>query len=297
MARTRSVKPEFFDDPDVIDLSMPARLLFVGLWTQADRRGRLLDEPRRLKIRLMPGDDVDINALLDELVCAEMIARYEADGRNVLCVLNFERHQQPHPRESESVLPAPPVTAKVVPSRVKDMPGREKVMPSRVKDMASNADPDPDPDPDLDPVCDPDPVSGPGRSAPAEPRPARTHAAHRSPLVSLSAHKAHASCGRPCVPAFVHAELRLKHGGAEDSADAELRAWYAEVREAWDGKPIGDDDIAFWRHRWLERTGSSAPNTARARAPSIAELAARDTQIMQEKWAKKDAAARSERAR
>jgi len=43
--RIRTVKPEFFADDDVADLSLSARLLFVGLLLVADREGRLEDRP------------------------------------------------------------------------------------------------------------------------------------------------------------------------------------------------------------------------------------------------------------
>lgn len=131
MARIRMVKPEFFDDPQVGELSPLARLFFIGLWTQADREGRLIDDPRRLKARLFPFDDVDINALADELHQKDMIRRYktrravEKHGehsnrhdepcKNVsfIWIRKFIFHQRPHPKEPASVIPVPPSKATV----------------------------------------------------------------------------------------------------------------------------------------------------------------------------------------
>jgi hypothetical protein len=46
------IKPDFFDDPDVADLSFAARLLFIGLWTLADKDGFLEDDLRRIKANI-----------------------------------------------------------------------------------------------------------------------------------------------------------------------------------------------------------------------------------------------------
>ena len=103
LARIRNIKPEFFDDPEVGTLSMAARVFFIGLLTQADRRGRLADSPARLKTRIMPFDDVDVVLLLDELQKVDMIRRYSDDKRHhLIWIRSFEKHQRPHPREPES---------------------------------------------------------------------------------------------------------------------------------------------------------------------------------------------------
>jgi len=104
------IKPEFFDDPDVADISMAARLCFIGLWTQADRDGRLVDDVRRLKVRLFPYDDVDMEALIGELQAKRMIVRYTIDGEHFISIPKFPKHQRPHPKEPPSVIPVPPVT-------------------------------------------------------------------------------------------------------------------------------------------------------------------------------------------
>jgi len=107
MARIRTIKPEFFTSEDIAGLSIPARLLFVGLWTEADREGRLEDRPRQIKGRLFPHDAIDIDALLDELVRVGVVVRYVVDGRRLLSIPGFIKHQRPHVREAPSTLPAP----------------------------------------------------------------------------------------------------------------------------------------------------------------------------------------------
>lgn len=107
--RSRGIKPSFFTDEDVVQLSPWARLLFVGLWCAADREGRLEDRPVQLKIQLFPCDDVDVNALLDEIVASpgNLIHRYEVDGNRYMQVVHFKKHQSPHVKERASTIPAP----------------------------------------------------------------------------------------------------------------------------------------------------------------------------------------------
>lgn len=95
MARIRSIKPEFWTDPHVVGLSMAARLLFVGCWNHADDYGVLKDDPDRLKLQILPGDDVDPGSLVDELVDANLVLRRVApDGTAVLVVRTFCEHQR-----------------------------------------------------------------------------------------------------------------------------------------------------------------------------------------------------------
>lgn len=105
MARIRMIKPEFFDDPDVGELSPDAALFFIGLWTQADRDGRLVDDVRRLKARIFPYRTVNVDDLVTELDGKDMIRRYQDQDGCYLWVRNFTKHQRPHPKEPASVIP------------------------------------------------------------------------------------------------------------------------------------------------------------------------------------------------
>jgi hypothetical protein len=49
MPRTRQIKPGFFKNDELAELPIEARLLFAGLWTIADREGRLEDRPKKIK--------------------------------------------------------------------------------------------------------------------------------------------------------------------------------------------------------------------------------------------------------
>ncbi len=90
MARIRMIKPEFFDDSDVAELSFAARLFFIGLWTG-------------------------------------MVCRYVArDKRAYLWIRQFTKHQRPHPKEPASLIPACPHLA----GKRHGKPGKDTADPS-----------------------------------------------------------------------------------------------------------------------------------------------------------------------
>lgn len=105
MARARNIKPGFFRNADLVELPFEARLLFIGLWTIADRSGRMEDRPKQIKMELFPADSVDVDALLDELASIGVVARYSHDGKRYLQVVNFSKHQNPHKDEKASTIP------------------------------------------------------------------------------------------------------------------------------------------------------------------------------------------------
>lgn len=107
MARIRTIKPQFFTNERLAVLDPYARLLFIGLWTLADREGRLEDRPLRIKAEVFPYENIDVKALLDALEAAEFIVRYTVGKLAAIQVINFSRHQNPHIREAASTIPAP----------------------------------------------------------------------------------------------------------------------------------------------------------------------------------------------
>lgn len=107
MARARNIKPAFFANDDLADIAPLGRLLFIGLWTVADREGRLEDRPRRVKAEVLPYDDCDIDELLNDLQAHGFITRYDINGVGYIQVLNFTKHQNPHVKETASTIPAP----------------------------------------------------------------------------------------------------------------------------------------------------------------------------------------------
>ena len=107
MARARNIKPGFFVNEDLVELDFGVRLLFAGLWTLADREGRLEDRPKKIKIGVFPADNVDVDAMLQELNRYGFIYRYEINGAKYIQINNWHKHQRPHHTEKDSVIPSP----------------------------------------------------------------------------------------------------------------------------------------------------------------------------------------------
>jgi len=104
MARIRTIKPEFFTSDDICALAPLARLLYVGLWCEADREGRLVWTPGVLKRRYLPDDSCDIDALCAELAARGLVRLY---GDGLAWIPTFSRHQHVNVREAQSKLPSP----------------------------------------------------------------------------------------------------------------------------------------------------------------------------------------------
>lgn len=105
MARARNIKPSFFLNEDIVELSCEARLLFIGLWTLADREGRLENRPKKIKMSLFPADDINVSEQLSNISKYGFIELYNADDTDVIQITNFVKHQTPHGLEKDSELP------------------------------------------------------------------------------------------------------------------------------------------------------------------------------------------------
>jgi len=104
-----------------VGLSPLARLLYIALWCEADREGRLVWKPRTFKMRYFPGDKCDIDALCNEILDTGLVAQY---GECYAYIPTFHSHQHINPRESQTQLPTPDIDAIVTrASRVSDAQG------------------------------------------------------------------------------------------------------------------------------------------------------------------------------
>lgn len=106
MARSRNIKPSIMDNEELAELEPLSRLLFIYLWMLADREGRLEDRPKRIAAQALPYDrSADVDAMLDALQAGGFILRYRTGGVACIQIVAFEKHQNPHIRETASELP------------------------------------------------------------------------------------------------------------------------------------------------------------------------------------------------
>jgi hypothetical protein len=110
LARIRTIKPEFFTSEDVVALSPFARLLYIALWCEADKEGRLVWKPKTFKMRYFPADSLDIDVLCKELTDTSLAVLY---GDGFAHIPTFTAHQHINPRETASQLPEPTRQARV----------------------------------------------------------------------------------------------------------------------------------------------------------------------------------------
>ena len=94
MPRIRTIKPEYWTSEQVVELSLEARLAFIGLWNFADDWGRHPASAKSLKLRVFPGDTIDAAALVEELVVNGLVFEYEADRGRFWQVLGWFRNQR-----------------------------------------------------------------------------------------------------------------------------------------------------------------------------------------------------------
>lgn len=106
MPRARNLKPSFFTNEQLAACSDGARLLFAGLWTLADREGRLENRPLRIKAELFPYENRDVGAMLAELHQADLVKLYCVSERDCIWIPSFVKHQKPHWSEKASDLPS-----------------------------------------------------------------------------------------------------------------------------------------------------------------------------------------------
>ena len=146
MARLRNIKPGFFLNDELAEIEPLGRLLFAGLWTIADREGRVKDRPKKIKAAVLPYDDCNVDKLLQALHDKGFIIRYQVDGKGYLAINNWHKHQNPHHKEPPSEIPEP--------DKPQASTGQEPDKPQTCLVLTpdlpstSRADPDPDPDPD-----------------------------------------------------------------------------------------------------------------------------------------------------
>ncbi len=264
MARIRSLKIGFFHNEDLAALSPFHRLLFEGLWLLADRAGRLEDRPPRIRAELFPYEPgVNVDPMLDDLAAGSspLIRRYESAGHRCIQVVNFLKHQYPHPKEPASLIPEESSESLTkTQSRGKTGKNREKpekpvcssvLLSSVLGDLGS-----------LD--------NGNGsQELPATafqgPPPNWTHGHGRHGRAFSGDHRrcfpAFEACARGlCVPSYLGQQW-VQQLGPDDpqSATEIINAFVADAVAQIPPGPVGDDPPRFWKAAWNARHGSQAP--------------------------------------
>lgn len=158
MARQRTLKPDFFSDKILGSLPLGARLTFAALWVLADREGRLKDSPKTISGFAFPEDeDIDratVDIWLTKLHNGGFIIRYALGDEKYIEITNWHKHQSPHFKEVQSVIPPPKPRKKG-----HSMTAKSSAEPSKSQCSAGEKSvlsrPDTDTDTNTEPPCPP----------------------------------------------------------------------------------------------------------------------------------------------
>ena len=106
MSRQRFIHPKIWMSEQVMELSLEARLLFIGLFSTADDAGRRKASPVSIKAEIFPLDSIDldtIDRLLLEVAGQSLIRLYsDTDGCPIMDIPSWAKYQNPrYKKDSE----------------------------------------------------------------------------------------------------------------------------------------------------------------------------------------------------
>ncbi|MEG2761260.1 MAG: hypothetical protein RR921_08040, partial [Mucinivorans sp.] len=97
MARIRTIKPEFWEDEKIAELTMPCRLFFIGCWNYADDFGVIRSNAILLKSQIFPYDETlrvsELKKWIDALVNARFLIPISHKGESYYFIRTFRTHQ------------------------------------------------------------------------------------------------------------------------------------------------------------------------------------------------------------
>lgn len=142
MARSRSLKPDFWTSPQINRLSEGAALSFCGLWNYADCHGIHSADAERLKMEIAPGrPDVThevLSARIVEMIEQGLVREYEVDGETYWIITGWAKHQYPWKPHYRYPLPPDydeaPAKGGQRPATVATVSDKVKVKDSNTKD-------------------------------------------------------------------------------------------------------------------------------------------------------------------
>lgn len=159
MARIRTVKPDFFRHEELQDLSqkhgLEIMLVFIGIWTQCDKEGSFLLNPRQLSLDILPFLKINMKKVLDVLGRHKYVLSYTKDGKVYGHIPTFKKHQMIFGSERKYPAKFPefsglcedvlgqslgiPRTLDLMDNGIKDKGNNGKVLPDKFKQVFDNA--------------------------------------------------------------------------------------------------------------------------------------------------------------
>jgi hypothetical protein len=101
---------KFFDSESVAELSIRQRLLVLGIIANADDQGRIKANPRWLRSKIFPYDEISAQDIREDIQLIESandtIQCYQVDGKQYIQLINWWEYQSPQ-WAKKSEYPAP----------------------------------------------------------------------------------------------------------------------------------------------------------------------------------------------
>lgn len=108
MAKSRTIRPELWDDEQFASLPILSRLFFIGCFNQADDLGVISGNATYLKSRIFPYDESmrlgEINNCITILVNARMLVPLTHDNKSYYVIRCFNEHQSIDKRYASSII-------------------------------------------------------------------------------------------------------------------------------------------------------------------------------------------------
>lgn len=115
MARIRTIKPDFWSNAQVMECSLNARLLFIGMWNFADDKGRMALSPKSIRAQVFPSDNISpekVLGMLSELSKNDLIFAYVIEGKPYIQITGW--HHQRIDKPQKPKCPEPTEHSKIV---------------------------------------------------------------------------------------------------------------------------------------------------------------------------------------
>lgn len=131
MARRRMVDPGFWQSENMAKLTIRQRLLFIGLFSNADDEGRLGGKPALIRSIVFPYEDISIKDIEEDLKNIEAtgsIFRYSVKGNSYIQVTGWEKYQRVDKPKPSNIPPPSENDSKIdskIDSCLKEKKGKE----------------------------------------------------------------------------------------------------------------------------------------------------------------------------
>ncbi|MBF0186191.1 MAG: hypothetical protein HQM06_17625 [Magnetococcales bacterium] len=139
VARIRTIKPEFWTSEQVVECSVAARLLFIGLWNFCDDGGIHPASAKRLKMEVYPSDDFtvqDVSTMVQELIDHGLLAEYMVDDQPYWRVTGWH-HQRIDQPNFKFPLPDGSMKKSIINRKMRQSKNVVSTIPPHQNDMVS----------------------------------------------------------------------------------------------------------------------------------------------------------------